>query len=77
MGLEVLGKSLIEASTELVREVLKGSPDGLSNQEVGERTGLWLDIPEQRGWISWTILRRLMETGEVTKDGPNYRLVKR
>ncbi len=76
MAWQQVGGALLDAATELVRVALQEEPEGLSNQEVGERTGLQVEMAEQRGWISWTLLHRLIEAGEVEKEGPIYRLVR-
>lgn len=69
------GEELMAEATKLVVETLRGSPEGLTNAEVDERTGMNLPIPKHRGYITWTILQHLVQAGRVRKEGKRYRLV--
>lgn len=66
------GADLIVAAQQLVLDALKSNREGLTNSEVDERTNLNLPISKQRGYITWTILQYLLETGRVTKEGRRY-----
>lgn len=68
-GTECLAKAI-----DLVLAVLRDHPTGLTNSEVGEATGLNPDISVQHGYVTWSLLRYLVEQGRVVKDGRIYRL---
>jgi hypothetical protein len=70
------GEELTAEATALVVEALRGAPQGLTNAEVDERTGLNLPIPTMRGFITWTILQHLVQQRRVRKDGRHYRLIR-
>jgi hypothetical protein len=65
----VRGADIISAAKELVLAELRSHPEGLTNVEVGRKTGLHLDIEKQTGYIQWTILQHLIEEGRVRKQG--------
>jgi hypothetical protein len=71
------GARLIADAVDLVRSELARHPEGMRNVDVATATGLNLPISTQPGYITWTILRYLVESGEVTKIGPLYHLVPR
>jgi hypothetical protein len=66
-GAEVLAEMERLMTTELARE-----SEGLTNRELAQRTGLWVDIERQRGYITWTILQQLLEQGRVRKARQRY-----
>ncbi len=68
------GEQILAAAQDLVLDALRGAPDGLTNAEVQDKTGLYLEVPNHTGYISWTILNHLVLTGQVVKDGRHYRL---
>jgi hypothetical protein len=68
------GHKLIESAIEMVIDELRRHPDGLRNVEVGELTGLFLLVANHPGYITWTILRYLVEQKRVEKRGRIYRL---
>jgi hypothetical protein len=68
------GQILIEAQ-RLVLDELAKFPGGISNSDLARRTGLWVELPKQRGWLSWTILHLLIQKGMVVKQGKLYRRV--
>ena len=70
------GETLISEATALVVSALRERPEGLTNAEVDERTGLNLPIPTNRGYITWTILQHLVQQGQVRKEGKIYRLTR-
>lgn len=70
---KVNGEHILTAAVELVLETLRGAPDGLTNAAVQSQTGLYLEVPNQKGYISWTILNHLVLTGQVVKRGKYYR----
>jgi hypothetical protein len=70
------GKEILEAAKKLVMEELARSPDGLRNRGEIERTGLYLDVPAQKGYITWTILQYLVQEGRVEKHGGVFTLKK-
>jgi hypothetical protein len=69
------GAYLIEAAVQIVLDALAANPAGLTNVEVAMTTGLDLHISNQNGYISWTILQWLVESGRVKKGGRTYTLV--
>ena len=71
------GAYLTEAALTLVIDVLEAHPEGMSNRDVGLATGLNLAISKQEGYITWTILQFLLETGRVAKEGALWRLIPR
>lgn len=70
------GPELLERAQNLVLATLARNPSGMTNAEVHNATGLYLDVPKQKGYISWTILNHLIEVGKVEKVGPLYRIVR-
>jgi hypothetical protein len=68
------GDELLAAAERLVLDVIRASDEGLTNMEVARETGLYLPVSRQRGYISWTILQHLVETGRLERRGPRYRL---
>lgn len=69
------GPELIHAAQQLVLDALRSNADGLTNAEVDERTVLNLPIQNQRGYITWTILQYLVQSGTVVKEGRRYKVV--
>ena len=74
MSYRPAGTYLIQAAVNLVIDVLDAHPEGMSNQDVGQATGLNLAISKQGGYITWTILQFLLETGRAVKEGPLWKL---
>ncbi len=72
---EPQGSGLIRLAMELVVAELRRNPEGLRNVDLGYRTGLFLPVTNHPGYITWTILRYLIEQGKVSKDGQLYRLI--
>lgn len=70
--LQVRGEELIRQLSVLIVDTLKKSPHGLTNIEVERAAGLTLPIYRQRGYISWSILEYLLETGQIWREGRNY-----
>jgi hypothetical protein len=68
------GYKLIQSALEIVVDELRRHPEGLRNVEVGTSTGLFLPVTNHPGYITWTILRYLVEQKRVVKHGPIYRL---
>jgi hypothetical protein len=68
------GEHLLQVAIEMVVRELRAHPGGLSNAEIGHRTGLFLEVPDHSGYISWTILQHLVHTGRAVKDREIYRL---
>ena len=68
------GEGLIAAAQELVLDALRSAPAGLTNAEVGMRTGLNLPIRAQNGYVTWTILQYLLQNDRVEKTEGRYRL---
>jgi hypothetical protein len=68
------GNKLVNTAIEMVIGELRRHPDGLRNVEVGELTGLFLPVANHPGYITWTILRYLVEQNRVEKRGRLYRL---
>jgi hypothetical protein len=54
--------------------VLAHHPDGLTNTEVGHLTGLNPDVKRQKGYVTWTILQRLVDERRVLRKGKRYLL---
>jgi hypothetical protein len=73
-GDEPEGYKLIQAAVEMVVGELRRHPEGLRNVEVGTSTGLFLPVTNHPGYITWTILRYLIEQKRVEKHGRIYRL---
>jgi hypothetical protein len=70
----VEGQTLLDEAKRLTMDALRRAPGGLSSTEVGERTGLYLDVPTNKGYISWTILQNLLLEGQIEKIGRRYRV---
>jgi hypothetical protein len=68
------GTYLIGAAEQLVLDVLSEHPEGLTNSRVGELTGLNPVIKTQNGYVTWTLLRHLIDKGRVEKNGELYKL---
>ncbi len=66
------GEELLQRAEELIVQVLGAEPQGLTNAEIGERTGLSVAIARQQGYISWSLLQRMHERGLVRRDGRRY-----
>ena len=56
MGDLLPGTYLVRAMESLILDLLSKHPKGLTNAEVGDLTGLNLQISHQNGYITWTIL---------------------
>jgi hypothetical protein len=60
-----------------VMDLLDGHPGGLSNAQIAKELGLFSPVGEpQRNQVTWWLLRKLVETGRVTKTNsprPLYR----
>lgn len=74
MGELLPGTYLVRAMESLILDLLAQHPEGLTNTRVGLLTGLNPPISHQSGYVTWTILTYLVETGQVVKDGHCYRL---
>ena len=71
-GPEVLGRA-----EDLVLAALRTGPSaGLTNAEVGQRTGLNPAVSQRRGEVTRTILSHLVERGLVSKSGQRYILAR-
>ena len=64
-----VGLGLLTAARALILQVLEEHPDGLTNIEVGRRTGLHVEVPKQRGYVQWTLLEDLVQQGLVERVG--------
>lgn len=67
------GTYLIAAAQQLILDVLSLYPDGLTNAEIDEKTGLNLPVKSQHGYITWTLLSYLVQKGLVVKEGKVYK----
>jgi len=67
------GAEILDAAEALVLRELKSRPEGLTNAEIEEKTGLSLPVDHHRGYITWTILQHLVKSGIVQKMGRRYR----
>lgn len=68
------GATLMHRAIEIMEAALREHPAGLTASEAGRLTGLYLEVPAQRGYIAWTILQHLLDEKRVIKDGRRYRL---
>jgi IclR helix-turn-helix domain len=68
------GQDLLERAEQLVLEILATAPEGLTNAEVARATGLDVPVSKQGGYISWTLLRHLIETDRVVRVGRRYKV---
>ena len=68
------GNVLMKAAIDLMMEALRQRPTGLTATEAGQLTGLYLEVPAQRGYIALTVLQHLLSEGQVVKVGRLYRL---
>ncbi len=67
------GPELLSRAEDLVLEALRSEPKvGLTNAEVGERTGLNPPLSQRSGEVTRTILNSLVERAIVSKDGQHY-----
>jgi hypothetical protein len=71
------GYNLIRSAVDMVVSELRRHPEGLRNVDVGIATGLNLPVANHPGYITWTILRYLIEQKRVEKHGRVYQLVLR
>lgn len=70
-GLAVDGWRQIEDSVLLL---LDANPQGLRNCDIAESLGLHSDVDgQQKDWLTWHLLKGLIDQGEVTKDGTIYK----
>jgi hypothetical protein len=69
------GYKLIQKAVEMVIGELRRHPEGLRNVDLGIATGLNLPVANHPGYITWTILRYLIEQKRVAKHGWIYQLV--
>lgn len=83
------GELILNLCREQVLDAMADMPEcqpgneGATNKAIEEAAGLALELPEQDGWITWSILRDLLERGQgerlVVPHGKvvrhNYRLV--
>jgi len=69
--MEERGQQLMQECERLVVECLKHHSAGATNQQVLDETGLYLDVPSHKGYVSWTILENLVARGiaEKVSDG--------
>lgn len=70
------GDYLIDAAERLILDILESHEDGLTNQEIGELSGLNPWIKTQNGYVTWTILAHLIQNGKVRKDERRYILIR-
>ena len=61
------GQELMQQCKDLVIEYLNHHSTGVTNQQVANETGLYLDVPNHKGYVSWTILEHLVAKGSVEK----------
>ena len=61
--LSLQGITLMDQAKDLVLTALRLHPDGRTSTEVSRDTGLFLEVPKQRGYIAWTILQHLVAEG--------------
>jgi hypothetical protein len=69
------GKYFLLAAEKLVFDILTQNPQGLTNAQVAQKTGLFVQIKNQKGYITWSILMSLVESGEVIKDEKIFRII--
>jgi hypothetical protein len=67
-------KLFLDKLKKIVIESLQKNPEGLTNQEIIEKTGIYLPVEEHKGWISWTILNNLLIEDKIKKVGRKYML---
>ena len=60
-----------DAIDQWIGRYLKANEDGARNCDVSRALGL-TKITDQKQWISYRSLQRLIEAGSVTKDGAIY-----
>ena len=67
------GEEIIRLCRELVLGMMRDMPEcqtggaGASNKAIEEVAGLALNLPEQDGWLTWSIINSLIELGEVER----------
>ncbi|MGH9437384.1 MAG: hypothetical protein ACRD22_05670 [Terriglobia bacterium] len=65
------GEKLLGDCKEHVIAIMRTLPpcqpggDGLTNMQVEKAAGLGLNLPEQNGWLTWSLLMALAEEGKV------------
>jgi len=65
------GKQLIEECKNHVLETLAAIPDcslagtGLRSKDIENEAGFALHLPEQDGWLTWSLLMALASEGKV------------
>jgi hypothetical protein len=77
------GEELIRLCREHVLNVMAGMQEcqsggeGASNKAIEESAGFGLNLPEQDGWLTWSIINALVESGEVERvDIPHGKVVR-
>lgn len=66
--------TILEEACALVYAAVAAAPNGLTASEAQLKTGLYLDVPAQKGYICWTVLRHLVHTGRLVKIDKRYRV---
>lgn len=70
-GLAIDGWRQIEDAVLLL---LVDNPQGLRNVDIAESLGLHSGVDgHQKDWLTWYLLKGLIDQGEVTKDGTIYK----
>lgn len=70
------GQGILQAALDLVLATLREHPRGLTNSELGKKTGLELDVLSHPGYVTYSLLSHLRLTERVVKEGRLYRLAK-
>ena len=68
------GRAILTEAENLVVDVLKKAPRGLTNSDIGRLTGLNPPLKRQRGYITWSVLQDLLRRGIVERVDDHYRL---
>lgn len=65
------GKDLIAKLCEHILATVRDHP-GKKNADIAKLSGVTVNIEAQRGYISWTILEHLVQSGRLEKKESRY-----
>ena len=68
-------KILLDKLKSITLESLQNNPQGLTDKEIIEKTGIYLPVENHKGWISWTLLNNLLMENKIKKVGRKYVLI--
>ncbi|MBV9611751.1 MAG: hypothetical protein JO091_04730 [Acidobacteriaceae bacterium] len=68
-------RGALDALERSIIEVLATHPEGLSNAAIERELDIGSDRRgQQKGWLCWSILSRLLGREQIIKEGQQYKL---